>query len=61
MKDSAADANSAASPSQAVAAANIGAEPAPEKICVEVISGGKIEKFITPPWLLGPPRLRWWP
>lgn len=58
LNDSAADANSAASPSQARAAANIGPDPAPEKICAEVISGGKIEKFIEPPWISGPPNLR---
>jgi hypothetical protein len=42
----AADCNSAASPSQAVAAASIGADPGPEYIRSELISGGNIEKFI---------------
>jgi hypothetical protein len=39
--DDAAEPNSEANPSQAAAAANIGAEPAPENISNELISGGK--------------------
>ena len=45
--DDAADPNSEANPSQAAAAFNIGAEPAPENIRAELISGANTEKFIT--------------
>ena len=44
----AADANSAASPSQAADAARIGAEPAPVYISAELISGGNTAKFMSP-------------
>ncbi len=44
--ESAAEPSSLASPSQAVAAANIGLDPAPLNISEELISGGKTEKFI---------------
>lgn len=40
--------NSAASPSQAVAASSIGPAPAPAKICAELISGGSTKKFMRP-------------
>jgi len=43
--ESAAEPNSSANPSQAAAAYNIGAEPAPENISNELISGGNIGKF----------------
>jgi hypothetical protein len=46
--DDAAECNSLAKPSQAVAASNIDAGPAPENINNELISGGSTEKFITP-------------
>lgn len=42
-KETAAEANSVASPSQADAAASIGPEPAPAKIKAELISGGNTE------------------
>ncbi|EFP30303.1 hypothetical protein TMFG_01320, partial [Mycobacterium tuberculosis SUMu006] len=45
--DSAANPNSAANPSQAAAAANIGPDPAPKNIRPELISGGNTEKFTT--------------
>jgi hypothetical protein len=45
--DSAADPNSLASPSQAAAASNIGAEPAPENIRSELTSGGNTKKLIS--------------
>jgi hypothetical protein len=45
-KDCAADPNSAAKPSHADAAANIGAEPAPAYIKSELISGGNTKKLI---------------
>jgi hypothetical protein len=41
--ESAADANSEASPSQATAASSIGPDPAPTNIRKELISGGKTE------------------
>jgi hypothetical protein len=44
--DDAADPNSEANPSQAAAALNMGAEPAPENIRAELISGANTEKFI---------------
>ncbi|BBZ40455.1 hypothetical protein MCNS_35180 [Mycobacterium conspicuum] len=47
--ESAAEPNSAASPSHAAAAASVGPEPAPENIRSELISGGNTEKFIAPP------------
>jgi hypothetical protein len=45
--EAAAEPNSPARPSQAAAADSIGAEPAPENISEELISGGSTEKFIT--------------
>ncbi|GJO24607.1 hypothetical protein NJB18091_14890 [Mycobacterium marinum] len=39
--------NSAASPSQAVTAASIGAEPGPEYMRIELISGGSAAKSIS--------------
>lgn len=45
--DAAADPNSEASASQAAAAPNIGAAPAPANIRAELISGANTEKFIT--------------
>jgi len=45
--DDAADPNSEANASQAAAAFNIGAEPAPENIRAELTSGANTEKFIT--------------
>ncbi len=47
----AADPNSSANPAHAAAAANIGAEPAPQNIRNELTSGGNTEKFINPPLL----------
>ncbi|GFG77512.1 hypothetical protein MPRG_07880 [Mycobacterium paragordonae] len=44
-KEVAAVPNSAARPSQAVAAANNGSEPAPARIKIELISGGNNWKF----------------
>ena len=44
--DDAADPSSEANRSQAAAAFNIGAEPAPENIRAELVSGGNTEKFI---------------
>ncbi|ETW25270.1 hypothetical protein MGAST_03535 [Mycobacterium gastri 'Wayne'] len=46
--DSAAESSSAANAFQATAASNMGAEPAPEKIRAEFISGGNTKKFMTP-------------
>ncbi|GAB7143443.1 hypothetical protein LRC484719_20310 [Mycobacterium riyadhense] len=43
--------NSSANPSQAAAAANIGAEPAPAYICAETISGADTKKLITATFL----------
>ncbi len=40
--------NSAASPSQAAAAASVGPEPAPANINAELTSGGNTRKLITP-------------
>ncbi|GFG77847.1 hypothetical protein MPRG_11230 [Mycobacterium paragordonae] len=47
-KDWAAVPNSAASPSQAAAACNIGALPAPRNIRNELISGGSVKKLTDP-------------
>ncbi|BCI87994.1 hypothetical protein NIIDMKKI_32000 [Mycobacterium kansasii] len=44
--DSAAESSSDANAFQAAAASNIGAEPAPENIRAELISGGNTKKFI---------------
>jgi hypothetical protein len=44
--DDAAEDNSSANPFQAAAAANMGAEPAPENIRAELTSGANTEKFI---------------
>jgi hypothetical protein len=44
--DDAAEDNSSANPFQAAAAANMGAEPAPENIRAELTSGDNTEKFI---------------
>lgn len=44
--DDAADPSSEANPSHAAAAFSIGAEPAPENIRAELISGANTEKFI---------------
>ena len=58
--EDAAELNSAASPSQAAAAASIGAEPAPENISAELISGGSIKKLMAVDLrrvLTAPPRL----
>lgn len=53
-KEAAAEANSMANPSQAVAAAAIGSGPAPANISAELISGGSTEKFIVQPSLRAP-------
>jgi hypothetical protein len=47
LYEAAAEFNSAADPSQAVAAANIGPDPAPVYIRPELISGGNAPKSIT--------------
>jgi hypothetical protein len=44
-KDDAAEPNSEANPSHAAAASNIGAEPAPVYMCMELISGANTAKF----------------
>src|SRR5262249_43819473 len=46
-KEPAAEPSSAANPSQAVAVASIGPDPAPRYMRAELISGGKTRKFIT--------------
>ncbi|BCR44987.1 Uncharacterised protein [Mycobacterium tuberculosis] len=53
------DCNSAANPSQATAAANIGPAPGPRYISPEVISGGCNPKSIATPFLNRP--LTGWP
>jgi hypothetical protein len=47
LNDDAAEPSSEAKPSQATAASNIGAEPAPACISAEVISGGATRKLMT--------------
>src|SRR5271166_5042983 len=55
LNEVAAEANSPARPSQAAAASNIGADPAPENIRIELISGGNTEKFMSHPFLTSSP------
>jgi hypothetical protein len=47
LNEDAAEPNSEANPSQAAAASNIGAEPAPANIRAELISGGITKKLMT--------------